>query len=227
MLMLGIDTSGKTASCALCSGGGILAQYSVVTVNSQSRILMPLVKRMLEDAGVSVEDIDVFAAVNGPGSYTGLRIGIAAVKGICFAAGKKCAGVSSLNALAYNFRGTDSRVCAVMHARQDLVYAALFDTFAGGEVKRLTEDRIVALDELIGILGEYSRDRRIICAGDHAEQTAALYGGEEITAAPPAMNTPLGSSVCFAAADGEIIPPEMLEARYLQVTKAEKDLEER
>lgn len=227
MLTLGIDTSGKTASCAVCSENEVLAQYSAVTQNTQSKILMPLMKRMLEDMNITLNDIGLFAAVNGPGSYTGLRIGISAVKGICFALEKKCTGVSALNALAHNFCGTDSRICAVMHARQDLAYAAFFDVHTRGGVDRLTEDRIIPADELCPQLKEYAKEKKIICAGDWAEEIVRLSADENITAAYAPMNMPLASSVCFAAMKQEIYEPEHLNAEYMQITKAEKDLEEK
>lgn len=124
LLVIGIDTSGKTASCALCTEDAVLAQNTFVTKLTHSQVILPMVKKMLEDSGKKLEEIDGFAAVSGPGSYTGLRIGISAVKGICFALDKPCAGVSALESLAYNFSGTDTVICSVMHARQNLVYSA-------------------------------------------------------------------------------------------------------
>lgn len=222
MLVLGIDTSGKTASCALCTEDTVLAQNTFVTKLTHSQVILPMVKRLLSDAGKEMSDVDGFCAVSGPGSYTGLRIGIAAVKAICFGLDKKCAGVSALESLAYNFCGTDSLVCAVMHARQELVYTALFRTSADGTVTRLSDDEITELnvlaDRLAG-LGE-----KVICVGDHSSAAAARAESENVCAAQPALNMPLASSLCYAAMNHGFDVPDKLNAEYMQMTKAEKDL---
>lgn len=227
MLVMGIDTSGKTASCALCSEEAVLAQNSFVTKLTHSQVIMPMVKKMLSDAGKALEDVDGFAAVSGPGSYTGLRIGISAVKAMCFALDKKCAGISALESLAYNFAGTDSTVCAVMHARQDLVYTALFETYTDGTVKRLTDDRIITLEALITELSEKARGRKIICAGDYSAETVKAAQCDNITIARPPLNAPLASSLCYAAMAHGFSSPDELNAEYMQITKAEKDLLEK
>lgn len=226
MLVIGIDTSGKTASCALCSEEAVLAQNTFVTRLTHSQVILPMVKKMLSDAGKSLADIDGFAAVSGPGSYTGLRIGIAAVKGICFALDKKCAGISALESLAYNFSGTDSTVCAVMHARQDLVYTAMFETSADGKVSRLSDDEIITLGELTARLSDFS-DGKIICTGDYSAETVKAADNENIIAARPALNAPLASSLCYAAMAHGFGSPDGLNAEYMQITKAEKDLQEK
>ncbi len=224
MLVMGIDTSGKTASCALCSEEAVLAQSSFVTRLTHSQVIMPMCKRLLEDAGKTLSDVDKFAVADGPGSYTGLRIGISAVKAMSFALGKQCAGVSSLESLAYNFAGTDSRVCAVMHARQELVYSAFFDTLSSGTVRRLSEDRIISLSDLARELKDLCKEKRVICAGDFSGETAAWCQSDNIIAAVPSLNAPLASSLCYAAMAQGFADPSLLSARYLQITKAEKDL---
>ena len=185
-------------------------------------------KKMLSDAGKTLSDVDGFAAVSGPGSYTGLRIGIAAVKGLCFGLDKKCTGVSSLMSLAYNFRGIaplDSIICPVMHARQELVYNALFKTNKGNIIRE-REDGITPIKQLADEL--LSLSQNVILTGDYAE---ALYDMQKdncshITLAPPALRAPLASSLCYAAMDMGFSSPDELNAEYLQITKAEKDLNE-
>ncbi|MGN0643136.1 MAG: tRNA (adenosine(37)-N6)-threonylcarbamoyltransferase complex dimerization subunit type 1 TsaB [Huintestinicola sp.] len=222
MLILGIDTSGKTASCALCDESTVYGQYTFVTKLTHSQVILPLMKKMLSDAGFELKDVDVVAAASGPGSYTGLRIGISAVKSICFALYKKCSGISSLESLAYNFRGTDSLICSVMHARQELVYAAMFRTSADGSVERLSEDRIISMKELCGQLKNYSGN--IIAAGDYAAELCAASGLENIFPAAPHLRAPLASSLCYAAMAHPTVTPDELNAEYMEVTKAEKDL---
>ena len=128
MLILGIDTSGKTASVALCDENTVLAQTTVLTKLTHSQVIMPLCETMLKNAGEKLENINGIAAANGPGSYTGLRIGVSAVKAMAFALNIGCAGISTLESLAYNFKGIKTTVCSIMHARLDLVYAAFFES---------------------------------------------------------------------------------------------------
>lgn len=226
MLILGIDTSGHTASAAICSEERVLAQASVATKLTHSQIILPMCREIMARANVTFDDIDGIAAAKGPGSYTGLRIGIAAAKGICFAKGCKAAGISTLEALAYNFKGLreNAVICAVMHARQELVYNANF-RIENGSVIRVCGDRIIpakqAAEEISG-LGE-----RVYVTGDYAGELLKLLSCDDknIFAAPPLLGIPLASSLCYAAMDKGFSDPEELNADYLQITKAEKDLE--
>lgn len=231
MLVLGIDTSGKTASCALCTEDTVLAQNTFVTKLTHSQVIMPMCKKMLSDAGKELSDVEGFAAVSGPGSYTGLRIGIAAVKGLCFGLDKKCAGISSLMSLAYNFRGVfpegsgEFVIFPVMHARQDLVYNAVF-TADGNRIVRERDDCITPESRLIEELSAASRN--VILTGDYAETiyNAVKDRNSRISIAPPTLRAPLASSLCYAAMDVGFITADELNAEYLQITKAEKDLNE-
>lgn len=231
MLVLGIDTSGKTASCALCTEDTVLAQNTFVTKLTHSQVIMPMCKKMLSDAGKELSDVEGFAAVSGPGSYTGLRIGIAAVKGLCFGLDKKCAGISSLMSLAYNFRGVfpegsgEFVIFPVMHARQDLVYNAVF-TADGNRIVRERDDCITPESRLIEELSAASRN--VILTGDYAETIydAVKDRNSRISIAPPTLRAPLASSLCYAAMDVGFITADELNAEYLQITKAEKDLNE-
>ncbi|MBP3761189.1 MAG: tRNA (adenosine(37)-N6)-threonylcarbamoyltransferase complex dimerization subunit type 1 TsaB, partial [Ruminococcus sp.] len=122
MLILGIDTSGKTASAALFDSDNeiFVAENTVYTQKTHSQVIMPIVKNILAQTGKTMQDINLIAAADGPGSYTGLRIGVAAVKAMSFALDVRCCGVSTLKALAYNniaFRGV---ICSVMKARAEL-----------------------------------------------------------------------------------------------------------
>lgn len=229
MLIVGIDTSGQTASCALCSEDAILAQNTFVTKRTHSQVILPMVKKMLCDADKSLEDIDGFAAISGPGSYTGLRIGIAAVKGICFGTGKPCVGISALEALAYNFRGFMGQkivVCAVMHARQDLVYTARFYV-EDGKVIRDSEDVIIPLSQAFDEVSKINAP--VYAVGDYAEKFCESYpyDRKNVFLAPPLLRSNLASSLCFAAIDKGFGSPDDLNADYLQITKAEKDLLEK
>ncbi len=221
MLILGIDTSGKTASVALCSEDTVIAQTSVLTKLTHSQVIMPVCSRVLECADVALEDVDAIICAKGPGSYTGLRIGVAAVKGMTFALDKKCCGISTLESLAYNFKGIKTAVCAVMHARLNLVYAAVFES-DGVCVKRITEDAVISVEQLNEIIGAIGLD--VMITGDYAKEYCDNSKVENILLAPPHLRLQLASSLCFAAFEKDFTSPDDLNAEYLQITKAEKDL---
>ncbi len=216
MLVLGIDTCDSTASCALCSESGAIAEFSFVTERTHSQVILPLVKQMLSHTGHTLSDVDGFAAISGPGSYTGLRIGIAAVQGICYALDKPCAGVSALEALSFNLcpaSHSDPAAAVFMHARQDLYY---FAEFCGGE--RQCEDQIRSADSITEHLA--SAGKSYICLGD----TANIALPENCITASPLYSRRSAASLCFAAMQQGFSDPSQLSPDYLQPTKAEKDL---
>lgn len=221
MLILGIDTSGKIASVALSEDDVIKGIVSVNTNLTHSQVIMPLCKKLLEDCGKSIEDVERIAVSTGPGSYTGLRIGIAAVKAMAFALNVECSGISTLESLAYNMLGFEGIICPVMKARLDLVYNAVF-RFENGKISRLCDDRIISTSELAEELLNY--DENIIVNGDIADEFIKNYGNEKIKKASPLLVNQNAGSLCIASLDRKTITPDMLEASYLQLTKAEKDL---
>ena len=218
LTLLGIDTSGKTASVTVCSENTVLAQNTVYTKLTHSQVILPICKDVLKNAGLELSDVDGIAVSAGPGSYTGLRIGIAAVKAICFALNKPCIGISTLESLANNVSFHKGTICAVMTARLDLVYCAVFRS-DGKSVTRITEDGILSIDELKSRLESESGDIAVV--GDAADKLA----GEHFITAPPHLKLQLASSLCYAAFGKEFVTPDELEAAYLQITKAEKDLQ--
>lgn len=220
MLVLGIDTSGKTASVALCSEKAVLAQTTVLTKLTHSQVIMPICEDVLRNSGEKLDNIDGIAVANGPGSYTGLRIGVSAVKAMAYALNIDCVGISTLESLAYNFKGIKAVVCAVMYARLDLVYNAFFES-DGNRINRLTNDRIISVEELSNELGKY---QNAVLVGDYAEEFANKYLLENILLSAPHLRLQLASSLCFSAFDKSLSCPDNLNAEYLQITKAEKDL---
>ena len=173
MIFLGIDCSAVSASVAIVefTDGEVPAEkilsssYTNVGL-THSQTLVPMIKATLENARLTLSDIDFFAINAGPGSFTGVRIGVAALKGITEFDGEKCFSVSTLESMAYNFRGvTDGLVCSVMDARCEQVYTACFEV-NGTDVTRLTEDTAVSIKEL----GENLKTLRknIIFVGDGA-----------------------------------------------------------
>lgn len=228
MILLGIDTSGKTASVAVCSENSVLAQTTVYTKLTHSQVILPICREVLKNAGMELSEIDGIAAAAGPGSYTGLRIGISAVKAICFALGKPCVGISTLESLAYNVSLHKGIICAVMAARLDLVYCAVFRS-DGNRVERITGDEILSLDELKEKLE--AMEGNIAVVGDASERLseklAETFSEERFLTAPPHLRLQLASSLCAAGFGKKLYSPDELEAAYLQITKAEKDLEKK
>ena len=147
MLTLAFESSAKAASVALCQDGSLLSQSLQCTGLTHSRTLLPMAEDLLKNTGYTMADIDIFAVARGPGSFTGIRIGVSAVKGLSWAAGKPCIGVSTLAAMAWNGISAGGLICAVMDARRFEVYQAFFRIEEGRPV-RLCPDRAISLEIL-------------------------------------------------------------------------------
>ena len=172
MRILGIDTSGKVAAAALydSEAGCLLAQQSVYTKRTHSQVILPLAERLLADTGLQWQDVDGFAVAKGPGSYTGLRIGIAAVKAMAYALQIPCVGISTLEGLAWQNLSWQGVICSVMTARQALVYAGLYRS-DGTTVTALRPDGmqpVAELSEQLSALGE-----PVLLVGDAVEEIPA------------------------------------------------------
>ena len=156
MKILAIDSSAVVGSVALCEDEKLIGITTLNTGNTHSETLLVCVNELLSKAGWSVNDIELFACTNGPGSFTGIRIGVSVVKGMAFGRQDKCcAGVSTLEALAYNLTDREGVVCAVMDARRSQLYNALFRC-DGKRLERLTPDRLISAKELDNELSQYN-----------------------------------------------------------------------
>lgn len=225
MLILGIDTAAAPCCAAVYDTDKQQTLGSVVINNklTHSVTLMPVVSDLLRNSGITTEDIDLFAVANGPGSFTGLRIGISAVKGMAFTASKPCAAVSTLEAMAYNVAMCDGVVCASIDARCNQVYTATFLN-DNGTVTRLTDEECLKADELAARLSEYDGD--IILVGDGAQlvKKAADEQGIDTRLAPDPLRFQTGYGVCLAAMNAEQITPEQLMPMYLKLPQAQREL---
>ena len=141
MKILAIDTSAKTASAALCDALRPLAVYTQNVGLTQSEAMLPMIENLLKDAKTDIDDIDMFACTVGPGSFTGVRIGVSLIKGLAFGKNKICVGVSTLEALAHNIDIDGAVVAPVMDARQNRIYGAFFKV-ESGVPRRLTNDDV-------------------------------------------------------------------------------------
>ncbi len=155
MLILALDTSGPVASCALLRDGELLARAVQDSKLDHSRLLLPLCRQLLTDQDLQIGDVDLFAAVIGPGSFTGIRIGAAAVKGFAWAGEKPCAGISSLLAMACE-SSEEGVLCCTVKARPGEQYFALFRR-EGGLVTRLTEDKVGTDQEVAEAMAPYGQ----------------------------------------------------------------------
>ena len=222
--MLGIDTSGKTASAALFDSDRelFLAQSTVYTQKTHSQVIMPMVKDVMAQAGKELSDLGGIAVANGPGSYTGLRIGVAAVKALSFGLGIKCCGVSTLLGLACNNLAYKGHICAIMKARGELVYTCIYKS-DGYCVEQITEEQIISQDELAEFLALNIKEA-MLC-GDGAADFYNTYTSPAFIIAPPQGRLQSAVGVCLAGISKKLSEPGQLEVSYLQKVKAEKDLE--
>lgn len=221
MRILAVDTSAVCASVAVTDQGKILCESSVNCGLTHSRTVLPMVESALKNADIALESIDAFACSAGPGSFTGIRIGVAMIKGLCDALDKPCVPVSTLEALAYNLLGRTCTAVSVMDARCQQVYCALFRV-SGDRVERLTEDMALKIDELGKMLPNYDN---VVFVGDgaklcHEKLGYALAGENSLYQR--------GSSVCFAAEksyhEGKAVSAEELRPVYLRLPQAEREL---
>lgn len=218
-MILGIDSSAISAGCALVEGDKIVAEEYLNTRHTHSETLLPMISGMLKSAGAELCDVEKIAVSAGPGSFTGLRIGISTAKGLADAAHKPCAAVSTLEAIAYNFVQIDGIICACMDARCKQVYNALFRS-ENGVITRFCEDRAISAAELSDELSRL--DGHVIFAGDGAE---LMHGFTEkkYSLAPPVLRFQRGSGVCFAARNAPEIAPAALMPTYLRLPQAERE----
>lgn len=227
MKIFAADTSAKSASVALVEDGVIKGEYFINTMLTHSETMMPMIDSLLKSVRTKPEDIDCFAVNCGPGSFTGLRIGIAAVKGMAFALDKPCAAVSTLEAMAYNFRRKNTIACAVMDARCNQVYNALFDV-SEDEPIRLCDDRALQIDELAEELKQF--EKSIVLVGDGANLCFEKLSDriENIELADENVRFQRASSTAFAAmklyANGELLTSDRLMPKYLRLPQAQREL---
>lgn len=151
MKILSVDTSSVSGSIALLEGQRLLAETTSAEAGPHAKWLLPSVKSLLDSSRLTPADIGLYAVTTGPGSFTGLRIGISVVKGLAWSAGKKAVGVSTLAAIAMNFPYSGRPVCIVLDARKGELYAAVYDT-SGGVPEAVLEDSVLSQDALLGAI---------------------------------------------------------------------------
>jgi len=166
MRALAIDTSTAMASIAVADEQGLLAGYSLMDMKTHSQKLVPMLRELLAHMDLTPADIDVFAAITGPGSFTGLRIGVTTIKSLAYATGKRTAGIPSLDALAYAAAVSgDFIICPIMDARNNQVYTALYN-FRNGAIQNMSGYMGVHISDLARHIEEKYKDAAVIFTGD-------------------------------------------------------------
>lgn len=225
MKILALETSAKAVSSAVSEDGKILCSGYQDTGLTHSRTLMPIVEHILKNTGLTVADMDAIAVAAGPGSFTGIRIGVAAAKGLAFAADKPAVGVSTLAAMARNVAFCDGLVICAMDARRQQVYNALFEA-KDGQLTRLTPDRAIALEELAEELRSDPRPKTVV--GDGAKLCLAhlTAAGIPCRLAPAHLVMQNAMSVALEAeamaAKGKLVSAQALEPVYLRPAQADR-----
>lgn len=217
-MILSVDSSAVTASVALTDGENVINNEFVNAGLTHSETLLPMIKRVLGDTKVS--DLDAIAVTAGPGSFTGVRIGVATVKGLAFEKNIPCISVSTLEAIAYNFADENIIVCAVMDARRMQFYNALFE-IKNGKAIRLCDDRAISITDLREDLKKYDR---VVIAGDGAKLCFDNINLDNCTLAPNDKMYQNGIGVSRAAKDKKKISASPLMPVYLRLSQAEREL---
>lgn len=224
MKILGFDSSARTASVALFDDRRLVAQYFQNCGLTHSRTLLPMAEDMLKNLGVELDDIGLLAVARGPGSFTGIRIGVSTVKGLAWANEMPVLGVSTLEAAAYNglTLAEGSLVCAVMDARRSQFYNALFEMHDGSPV-RLCSDRAIDSSDLAVDIEKYKKP--VYLVGDGAELCYNIFGKINFSAvlAPEPLRYQSAWGVCMAAAGKAPQAVNELLPVYLRLSQAERE----
>ncbi len=223
MLILAFETSAKAASVALHDGSKLLAESYQNTGLTHSQTLMVMAEDMLKQCGFAPTDVTAVAVAAGPGSFTGVRIGVAAAKGMAWGLQVPCHGVSTLEAMAKNFGSFDGIVCACMDARRNQVYNALFRV-ENGVFSRITEDRAIALKELAEELA--TLEGKVYLVGDGSLVAKAALGDRVIAPQEHRMHQRAAGVAMVASemiAAGVRADAESLQPNYLRLSQAERE----
>lgn len=230
MNILAVESSAIAASAALWADGTLRAEAYNCTRLTHSQTLLPLIADLLRNAQQRIDQIDAFAVAAGPGSFTGVRIGVAAVKGLAMGRDKPCVPVSTLAAMAYLMTGAAEPVnlCAVMDARCGQVYNALFRV-DGDRVYRLCPDRAVPVAALDAELAAGGQAWTLV--GDGTELCVRQMHDATVRPAPPLLRMQRAGGVAMAAAAalarGESVPDDALVPLYLRPPQAEREWQQK
>ncbi len=233
MKILSVECSATPASVAVIDDGKILASSFVNVKLTHSQTLMPMIENMLSSSKLTISDIDGFAISNGPGSFTGVRIGISAIKGLAAAKNLPCVAVSTLSAMAMSYFDTDCIVCGVMDARCNQVYNAIFE-IENGVIKRLCEDRALMCDDLVQEIQTLTQNtnKNIYIVGDGTDifyPFVKTLKNVKKSAEARRYQIAIGVGLCALEdfKNNNTLSPMELSPFYLRLPQAERELKER
>ena len=229
MIVLSMDSSSLVTTVALLKDEHLLGEFTLNFKREHSVILMEKIEMLLNDCNIDISEVDGFVVSKGPGSFTGLRIGMATVKGLSMGSNKPYLSISSLDALAYSLINFDGIICPIMDALRDSVFTCMYKS-SNGELSKIIDYSALSLDELVEILQE--KDKSVIFTGD------GVYKHKEylLEKLPNAKFAPNHLSVVKASALGELGMELLRQGQcddinssplYLKKPQAERELEQR
>lgn len=223
MMILGVDTSTTSGSAALLEDGYIVGEINLDVEKTHSERLLPSIHQLLESAGISTKDIDGFAVTIGPGSFTGLKVGLSTVKGLAWAYNKPVVGVSTLSALAHNISFATIHICPIIDAKKNEVYTALFRNDGRGTQRRVCDDMVVMPEKLVDLISEET-----VFLGNGVRLYSSYLRerlGSRVLFAPPVFWLVRASVVASITVDGfikgEVQSPESILPEYIRASEAE------
>ena len=231
MIILAFDGTAKCASCAVLRDGTCLGEYNIDNGLTQSELLLPMAESLMKSLKLNFSDVDLYATSVGPGSFTGVRIGAALVKGLAFGRNVPCAEVSTLEALAENARGLRGIIVPAMDARRNQVYTAIFRS-NGESMERLTEDMALAISDLGKMLKQYENENIYITGDGYEVARRNLTAmGINIEVTPIGMRNESAASVARVGLrqynEGKTVSDKELAPTYLRLPQAERERLER
>lgn len=227
MKILAIDTSSKVACVAILDENSLVGEYYINHKKNHSEKLVPIIDGILKDLDIGVEDIDYYAVSVGPGSFTGLRIGITTVKGMALATNKKVVAVDTLDGLAGNVGYTNSVVCPIIDARNNQVYTAIYDNG-----QKIVHDNAISIEELASKLSFLNS--KVIFVGDgvlvHKDYLKEKLKDNCVIARQVDI-FPKASSIAQVALEkinnNEVLSCDELLPNYLRKSQAEREYEKK
>lgn len=230
MKIIALESSAITASVAIAEDEKLLGQSFQNSGLTHSATLMPMAADLLKNTGLTLDEIDVVAVAAGPGSFTGVRIGVAAAKGLAWPGDKPCAPCSTLESMAWQCAHMGGEICAAMDARRNQVYCARF-LADNGELKRLTEDRAIGLDGLGAEIRASGKPQILVGDGAALVQKSLEGEGMSCVLMPPHLlyQTAWGVVRCALrlAREGELVSAAAMAPSYHRLSQAERERLER
>ena len=225
MNILAIDTSGPVCGVSIMKDNRIVAEHLTINPKTHSVNLLPMVNQALDDASITINELDRIACVVGPGSFTGVRIGVSTVKGLAHGFSTPCVPVDALEAMAWGAAEFEGIICAIQDARAGQVYAALFSNQADGMI-RLMEDKPIGIDELLHSITEAAYER-VLFIGDgvpvHESAIRGKLGGNAVIPPPHLIYLRPSSVALLGSRPNQLLKYNELMPMYLRKPSAERN----